>query len=274
VYRVFSVFSWANTLGFALIVPFGLVAVRVGSVQRTSGSILDYVVLLILAGGLFVSFGRAAWIGAAIAVLVPLFLSPSIRLTQRLLVTLGTLALVASSILRVDLGDRILEASNLPGREYIWSLVFQHLSDFIWTGQGFMASDYLARVSSDIPDAIQNIYLVVLYDYGIAGLVLFLATWFVFAVEIVLRTRGASEGMIGSRWGALGMLAGVLVYSLTGSSFFDFAPSIYIWLTLAITLALADLEVAARATAPKQAPSAAFETPSLLARPRGLVGTR
>ncbi len=237
VYRVFSVFEWTNTLAFFLIVPLGWTAalIRITRDQRVRLVVMG--LFMVLAAAEFFTFGRGGWLGAVIAVCAPLLITlrPVRLVPARGLALLGALGIVAVTLAflpGVDLSERVGDVANVQGRAMIWDYVLGRAMDQPFIGHGFGgAADLTAQAIDELTSqGVHNSYVMIFFDYGAVGLLLFCATWMALLAQLALTLFRVS------RTGAAVLLAtifttlGVLVYSGAGLELVDFAPSMYLWL--------------------------------------------
>jgi O-antigen ligase len=236
VYRVFGVFNWANTLGFYLICPQGIASYLLVTSPSLRGRLGAGLAVLILTSGLFFTFGRAAWIGGMLAVAGPVVLGSAARRAVVPVSILVAAPLVLVSTLGLDLSHRLGDTADYAGREMIWQVVLNRALQSPVFGYGFNADGVLMTTTPDmlVAQGVHNIYLVVLYNYGIVGLLPFVCTWLAFAWQAALRLRGSNRDERCLLIAALSVLAGVLAYSHTGLELFAFGASTYVWILLAV----------------------------------------
>jgi O-antigen ligase len=235
VYRTFSVFGWSNTLGFFLIMPAGLAAFVVINARDGMARLGSLAALTIIGSGLFFTFGRAAWIGAAVAVAGPVLRSTSSLKSVLVLPAMAILGLFAVDVTDIDLSDRLTDPTNYIGREVVRDIGIRLSMESPLFGHGFLSSSDLFESTYDtlLARGFHNIYVLTLYEFGLIGLIIFLLTWVVFAVECVRRFPRAGPRQRHALVTALSILAGVLLASWAGNDLINFAPSIYLWIILA-----------------------------------------
>jgi O-antigen ligase len=255
VYRVFSIFSWTNTLAFFLIVPLGWAAYIVRDAPTLRVRLSAAALLVVLGACEFFTFGRGGWLGAALAVGGPLLIvGPPARvsLSRPMTLALGLIVLAVGVTLLpgLDLSERVEDVANLQGRAMIWEYVFRRAMDDPIIGQGFEAATEVTAMAVDdlVSQGVHNTYLMVFFDFGAIGLAIFCAAFAgLFARLVQDARRAADRRTLRLRMAAAFTTLGVLVYSGSGLELVDFAPSIYLWLMLGWTLRPIGAEVASGA---------------------------
>ena len=203
--------------------------------------------------GLVASFGRSAWIGAFMGLLVL-----SLRLPRRWSVTLITASLIVLGVvvLLIETGWLARNASHFPGsaliqritmsssadtqsqiRLAIWRAGLRSIEDHPWLGVGFENRDGMLSYLDDTAPRIReripisrggvdqhNIYLQVAFDLGLLGLAAYLALWgaiFVWIALWILRAGGAFPWERGILWGTGAALTGAVLDGFFHDSFFS-----------------------------------------------------
>jgi hypothetical protein len=245
VYRVFSVFEWTNTLAFFLIVPLGWAAFVIRNAESRRTRLAGWAVFGVLTACEFFTFGRGGWIGALIAVSGPLVIAgPPPRIVASRALAFGSAALVGALVLiswsALGLSARVADIANIQGRAMIWDYVFRRAMDDPIIGHGFWASNALTAQAMDelVSQGIHNSYLMVFFDYGLIGLVLFCGVWLLLLAQLARQIGRFDRTGLRLALAAGFTTLGVLIYSGSGIELVDFAPSMYLWMLLGYALQL------------------------------------
>jgi putative inorganic carbon (HCO3(-)) transporter len=189
---------------------------------------------LLLAAGLYLSFSRGAWLGAAAAIGAVIVFAPRrlwIGLALGAVALIGLIALSGAGLLPSAISERLADAGTLLEirdvrgvpindanyalieRQAHWQAALNMLTDHPWTGVGF--SNYqplyeqyrLLNWPMPLGHA-HNIYLNVAAETGVIGLGLYLFLWIVIFM-LTFRTIRRAEGF--DRAVAVGLM-GAWVY--------------------------------------------------------------
>ncbi len=254
VYRAYGTFEQPNPfagfvgmvlpIGIALTVYFGVRILNMGLHRFRPARLLPDVLqfafyafaTLLLAAGLYLSFSRGAWLGAAAAIGALIVFAPRrlwLGVTLAGVALLGLLSLSNAGLLPAAINERLADAGTLFDirdvrgvpindanyalieRQAHWQAALNMLTDQPWTGVGF--SNYQAVYEQyrllNWPMALghaHNIYLNVAAETGLIGLALYLLLWIcIFAVTFraIRRAQGfdraVAVGLMGA-WVYLG----------------------------------------------------------------------
>jgi O-antigen ligase len=181
------------------------------------------------------TFGRGGWIAGAIAVLGPLLMTRGAKWRWVFVVALGAAVLVLVPVLSSSLGDRLEDPTNILGREVVWNVGLHAAMGAPVFGHGFWGDYTFFATTADtlVARGLHNIYLLVFYDFGLVGLVLFIATWLAFWTEAAIQVRSHADSRRAVYLTASAVLLAVLIFEAAANLLWDFSPSIYLWLTLA-----------------------------------------
>ncbi len=252
VYRAYGTFEQPNPFaGFVgMVLPIGVVlTAHFGFRVLDSGlrrlrlvQLLPYVlrftlygfITLLLAAGLYLSFSRGAWLGAAAAMGTVLVFAPKrlwIGLALGGIALIGLIALSNAGLLPASIAERLADAGtlleirdvrgvpindvnySLIERQAHWQAAINMLTDHPWTGVGF--SNYqplyeqyrLLNWPMPLGHA-HNIYLNIAAETGVIGLGLYLSLW-ISILGLTFRTLRRAQGF--DRALALGLM-GTWVY--------------------------------------------------------------
>jgi O-antigen ligase len=234
IYRVGSIFGWANSLGCFLLLVIPVSIYRV-VIARAEGRGIWITALAVQFVALGLTFSRAVTASEIVALIVTgLFLTPKVR--NRILALLGAFALVvvlALFIPGLGLSHRILgdNPETLNARTQAWGALLQNLDLSNPFGHGWLAS--YALLGEDLPGGVgapHNLYLQVLYDTGYVGLFLLLATLLLLIAGAWRRARRSHGAARIAAAVTLGGLVGVVVYLAFGNEILNLAIGPYFWL--------------------------------------------
>ncbi len=211
--------------------------------------LIYWVALLLLFGGILVTFSRGIGIALAI-VLVLLSLSKAIDLNSRrvIIVTLALVVLLAIGLSATEKRYSASEVTRGSGRSDIWNMAPRMFLDNWWLGVGLGSypavyfryishTTYVRTVGVIAPVGAHNMLIETAVETGIAGFTALLA--FLGSVLLSLRkTRrtffaaGDTDGALMSSMLMVGLIA-ILVGSLTNSMLFQKV----LWIFLALATA-------------------------------------
>jgi O-antigen ligase len=233
---------------------------RLAEFGNTNVAGINYAPSLVAAVWLALTTGRRAriwqWLACAFFIAVYIYFTysrntwlASIFSIGILLLALGTpkarknsfMIMFATGILVIVFGhDAImyeLTERGVTGRDEIWQTVFERLSGHWITGYGAGAktSPIVFHDGMEITARIHNIYIEILYQFGMIGLTLMLVTSFL----VIFRLIAMRKNPIASLW--LALLSGGLLAMTFDLNAFASSPNIvwiYFWLPVAGCLAL------------------------------------
>jgi O-antigen ligase len=193
-------------------------------------------ITVLLAAGLYLSFSRGAWLGAAAAVGAVIVFAPKrlwIGLALGVVALVGLVALSSAGLLPAAISERLADAGTLLEirdvrgvpindanyalieRQAHWQAALNMLSDQPWTGVGF--SNYQPQYEQyrllNWPMPLghaHNIYLNVAAETGLIGLGLYLLLWisiFVVTFRAIRRAQGIDRAVVVGLMGAWVYLA-------------------------------------------------------------------
>lgn len=204
---------------------------------------------LVPLGILILTQSRGAWIGLALSLLV-LAASYRPRPVAMLVPALAVVGLALYVVAPATLHELILGGDvtvTASGRFELWDRAVYMLQDFPFTGIGLASFNevlhtlyppFLFTEDTVLPQA-HNLFLQTGLDYGVPGLVAFVALVTVVicaGVAAMARLRGTTMGI----WAA-GLTAGYVVYlghGLTDAVTFSTKPAVIVWFIAALIVAL------------------------------------
>jgi putative inorganic carbon (hco3(-)) transporter len=252
VYRAYGTFEQPNPfagfvgmvlpIGVVLTAYFGLRILNVGlrriSLTRLPSIVVQFTLYggatVLLAAGLFLSFSRGAWLGAAAAIGVVIVFAPKrlwIGIALSGIALIAVIGLSSAGLLPASITERLADAGTLLDirdvrgvpindanyalieRQAHWQAALNMLSDQPWTGVGF--SNYqplyeqyrLLNWPMPLGHA-HNIYLNVAAETGLIGLGFYLLLW-ISILALTFRTIRRAQGF--DRAAVLGLM-GAWVY--------------------------------------------------------------
>ena len=243
-YRAQSIFDWSNTLGYYLDFMLPLVIFR-AFFSGTRWRIAWAMGMAIIIGGIYATYSRESEIAALVGVLVILFIvGTQTRLVAMALGLMGVLVVAIGPFIGLNILGRFGDntGSSLDGRSNFWSAVFdsfrsQHFLGLV-TGQGFGAADKLViAVTNGYLTSPHNIYLELLYDTGIVGVVMF-ALALLLPLARLMRHRADSLEERGMRAMGAAVIVSIMVFSITESQL-NGIFSMFFWLIMSLPFARA-----------------------------------
>ena len=227
--------------------------------RRVPGLIAALVGLALIAGTLFLSQSRSAWIGAIAGLLALAFcwawhtrrwLRPVVLIPLFLLLIMGGLTIWQVGLTRLLLlldvaGGHPLGLSlgtiSLQGRLELWSRALYAIADFPFTGCGLGTFRRIVHLlyplsptgaETDIAHA-HNTFLQVALDVGLPGLIGYLA---ILGIG-VFRSWSGSRREKRLRWMCMGLFAGLVglhTYGLTDALALGAKPTLGFWIALGL----------------------------------------
>lgn len=231
-YRVFGIFGWMNSFAFYLDMVLPLVLYRLLTVPRERRRFWAGILAIHLLALAF-TFSREAIITAGIMAVITAILLGG-RLGKWVLGGVGFALLLVAGLLLIPglglvnrLGDNLL---TLNARTDAWNTLISHLDLQNPFGQGYYASwTLLLRIRPHNVLSPENLYLQMLFDIGIPGMV-FLAAAFVLlfwgAMRKALRSQGEARVAAAVATGGIVIL---IIFNLTGMQFLDPALGHQFW---------------------------------------------
>jgi putative peptidoglycan lipid II flippase len=237
IYQVGGIFGWSNSFGFYLDLILPLCLYRLLTAPREwrplwSGVFALHCVALAL------TFGRAAIIAALVMVVVTAALLAGragtwlIRGIGAVVVATAALALVPGLGLLRRLTDGVL---TLNARTSAWGYLLPRINFLNPFGAGYYSS-YTLLLQAHPGDVIapHSLYLQVLFDSGVVGLLLLAAT-FALLIHGAWRRARTSQGPARVAASvAAGGLAGAVLYLGFGNEIWDFALGTHFWFLAAL----------------------------------------
>jgi len=251
--RIFGTFAHPNSFGFYLVLVLGLFLCQTisGSSRRRLIALLSLLATFVLLVG---TFTRVAWVGALIVLVVIGIVRMRILLPLLPLVSLIVVSLTPAASVRLS---GLLEAGgSLADRVYnLWPATLRAwlLATGSEAGSFLVLLNRLSGLGPGVGPALgrfglwsipHNDYLRVLVEYGILGLVLYLALTVTLAV-VAFRTwqesAKANPTLAPLALWFLTLTVAYPVMSITDNIFAHTANQIYFWTSAGITVAIRQL---------------------------------
>jgi O-antigen ligase len=185
---------------------------------------------------IYFTFARSAWLASSVGGLVLLSTMTSGKLRRNILIPAAVIVVLVLIFGFSELAYEV-QTRGVTGRNEVWLAVFERLSGHWWFGVG--AGTPLGDVRLSTGQVVRNthgLYFEVLYQFGIVGLALLLATM-LHAGGCLMRARHTS--VIACLWLALlcsvGVVMTVELHTFVGS------PNVvweWLWLPLAGAVAI------------------------------------
>lgn len=204
--------------------------------RRRAEIILWLLCCALIATYIYFTFARSAWLASSVGGLVLLGTMTSGKLRRNILIPA---AIVIALVLIFGFSELAYEVQTrgVTGRNEVWLAVFERLAGHWWFGVG--AGTPLGDVHLSTGQVVRNthgLYFEVLYQFGIVGLALLLATM-LHAGACLARARKTSE--IARLW--LAILCAVSVVMTVELHTFVGSPNLvweWLWLPLAGAVAI------------------------------------
>lgn len=241
-FRIGSLFGTPPTLAIFLSIIIPLALYRTLMLPGPK-RLIGIAVILFLLVTLGLTYSRGPLMFVPISILVMVIFLPSWKLKA---VVFSSLAIALLIAINTSIVTRFLnqDLSTLNGRTYLWQAVLDHFDPAQLLGKGLQSSDLLLvnlKVGVGqgiIATATHNIFLEVLYEQGLIGLMLLALAFAVLLVTLLNRWRKATveHRMIIAT--ALGIFCSVLGQSLESNDIWNQAIGIYFWIAMALPFAL------------------------------------
>jgi putative peptidoglycan lipid II flippase len=263
-YRVQSLFSWSNGLGFYLVITILLTFYR-AYMRQTSYRLWWTIALALQVVALSYTFSRESEIATIAGIGVMCFLRGGrMRIGFIAVFIASGIGVALATVLGLHVLGRFADASllDLNGRLAFWE---QLLANFNWThltGNGVgSANALIGSQTSGFLASPHNVYLEELYDTGLPGAVFFILALLMPLIAVLRRYRDhrGMRALVG------GMIIAVMLYSIADSTLLEFKSALF-WIIISLPFTPAFAQVAAPA-AQMEAPAAGDE-PETLVLPR------
>jgi len=249
-FRIASIFSpIAATFAIflSLIIPLAIYRTfTLHGFKRIGLSIV--VIIFVIALGL--TFTRSAYVGIILSIFIMVLFLPSQKMKIGLLssfLLLFVFAIILEAVGHIPIFDRFLggDITSLNGRTYLWQAVLNHFDPTHLLGNGLLASDLLLtnlQVSINglgvIGDTSHNLFLGILYDHGIIGLILLICVFIALLIRLFVGMRKASGDHQMLYVTVFAILLSMIVQSFQTNDILSQAFGVYFWIVMALPFAL------------------------------------
>jgi murein biosynthesis integral membrane protein MurJ len=211
--------------------------------------IVGVLVTLLLLMTLGLTFTRAALLTVPVSIFLMTLFLPAGKAKSGMLGSM--IAIAALVVLAATVGDTPIfsrffnqDITTLNGRTYLWAAVLGHFDPTQLLGNGLKSSDVLLSNlqvgvgRGVIATASHNIYLETLYESGLIGVTLLIATLLSVIVTLFVKLRKATPDYRMLLAMEIAIFFNVVVQSFESNDFWNPAISIYFWIIMALPFAL------------------------------------
>jgi len=224
--RVFGTFEAPGVFGMFLLISLALCLARWPSLRGGRKAVLA-VWLGLVAGAVFFTFSRAAWVGALMVLCL-------IAVARRswLLLAAGLSLAVLLALLAPTAAERLLDSVSMRDRQYLWAAALSQLSSWreALIGRGLGSWFELSLAGYGRRVEAHNDYLRLLIESGVWGLGLYLWVMLSMLVRAAHAFRSSADHF--HREVALGfaaLLAALLAASFTDNISRHLVLQMYVW---------------------------------------------
>jgi O-antigen ligase len=251
-FRTMSVFASAPGLALFLCMALPLAAYRAVT-SRGLGRAVVLLVSAVLLVAIMMTFSREILISVPVSIAVAALCLPSRRARYGLLagmISLVMLVVGATLVAGLPVLDRFASAdtASFNGRTYLWSALLERFDPGHIFGYGLDAGvDVLTKMhigdnglvwNGLIANSPSNLFVQVLYDHGIIGLLLVLGIFGALFVGLLRGLRTSTSERYALFAAALVTLLIMIFESLEQSDFMTQQIAIYFWIVMALPFAL------------------------------------
>lgn len=245
--RVVSTFENPNVLAEYLIMALPLMLAVFIIAKSNKSRILTAFCGVCAVGCLIYTWSRGAWLGFIFGVIIFMLMYSKKTLAAMLFVLLGVPFL--PFVLPASITQRFLSIGNLGDsstsyRVNIWKGVFAMLKDYFVTGIGIGNDSFRLVYPAYALSAIEtaphshNLYLQIVVEIGIFGLIVFLALLFIWAQSCLTFhvTEKRNTKLLGAA--LFSGLVAVLIQGLTDYIWYNYRVFLMFWLMLGLSAAV------------------------------------
>jgi O-antigen ligase len=245
--RIYSTLDNPNVLGEYLLFIIPLAFAMLYYFKEYFNKIVAFGLCGVTALCMILTFSRGAWLGLLLGILVFIFLK------DRRLLWLGLIALVlAPFIVPQSVIDRLMSIGNMSDgstsyRVNIWLASLNMLATFWLSGIGLGTETFVYIYRKFSFNAVNaphshNLYLQLMIDLGVIGLILFAVIMAVFYKKLFLTVNRSKDSFITATGAALcAGMAGFLLQGMTDNVWYNYRVVIFFWLIVALSGALAKI---------------------------------
>ncbi len=247
--RVSSFLGNPNMLGAYLVIVFPFALAQMLSTDKGIKKGFYFLCVLSIFVCTVLTWSRGAWLGLIVSVVVFLLVS-DFRSVWFILLGCGSvplaLYLVPENISNRFISIFTMSDSSITYRFETWDGVLKMIEKYFWTGIGIGESAFIsvypefAVSGTETVMHAHNIFLQILLEIGIIGLVVFLVTAFMFTQKCFAgvkerRRGGKSRNMISA---GLASVCATFVMGLTDHVFYNYRVFLVFWIFVGLTVAM------------------------------------
>ncbi len=239
--RIVSFFENPNVYGEYLIL---IIMINVALLATVKKPLLKFCTLILLALSgvcMILTYSRGCWIGIILAVALFLFIS-----SKKMFLVMAGLGVVALFFLPESVMTRLLSIGDLADsstsyRVYIWQGTMDMLKDFWVTGIGVGTSAFnhvypiyaFGAISAPHP---HNLYLLLLSEMGILGLLVFVALMIVVLKKLFCTANKSNDRTISVFSSALfSALVGFLVQGIFDNVWYNYRVFLFFFIIIGLS---------------------------------------
>jgi O-antigen ligase len=241
--RVYSTFANPNVFGeyLLLVIPIGV------SLFWTEKGIIKKLFLLGSVGitliALILTISRGCWLGILFSLMIL-----ALIIDRRLIFVGIAMLLIAPFVLPESILERFMSIGNMGDtstsyRVFIWMGTIAMLKDYWFSGIGLGISSFnsvypiYAFNGISAPHS-HNLYLQMIVEYGLVGLIVFVGVIYYFYKTIVISLIKKKNIVLA---GILCGVSGFLLQSLTDHSWYNYRVLLIFWIVYAIGISMSEI---------------------------------
>ena len=247
--RVTAFLDNPNMLGAYLVIVLPFALAQMQSPEKKITKAFYFLCAIAITACLILTWSRGAWLGAIISLVVFLLVS-NFRNIWAVIIGVASMPALAL-VLPYEFVDRFISIFSMKDSTVIyrfdtWKGTLGMIGDYFWTGIGVGESAFMqiypkyALSGTETVMHSHNLFLQIMLELGILGLLVFLIIIFMFTqkcfVGIKESRRGSKSRLMTSA--GLASVCGTLVMGLTDHAFYNYRVFLVFWTFVALTVAL------------------------------------
>ncbi len=239
--RIVSFFENPNVYGEYLILIIMINIALLATVKKPLLKLCTFILLALSGVCMILTYSRGCWIGIILAVALFLFIS-----SKKMFLVMAGLGVVALFFLPESVMTRLLSIGDLADsstsyRVYIWQGTMDMLKDFWVTGIGVGTSAFnhvypiyaFGAISAPHP---HNLYLLLLSEMGILGLLVFIALMIVVLKKLFVTANKSKDKTISVFSSALfSALVGFLVQGIFDNVWYNYRVFLFFFIIIGLS---------------------------------------
>lgn len=239
--RIVSFFENPNVYGEYLILVIMINVALLATVKKPLLKICTFILLALSGVCMILTYSRGCWIGIVLAVALFLFMS-----SKKMFLIMTAMGVVALFFLPDSVMTRLLSIGNLADsstsyRVYIWQGTMDMLKDFWLTGIGVGTSAFnhvypiyaFGAISAPHP---HNLYLLLLSEMGILGLLVFVALMIVVLKKLFCTANNSKDRTLSVFSSALfSGLVGFLVQGIFDNVWYNYRVFLFFFIIIGLS---------------------------------------